>query len=133
MKKILLILILFIGFTLASCESEKNETDDDRVVEDRTSDDNKDNDDDRNDDDRNDNELIQITIEELAMYDGTEGNPAYIAVDGVIYDVSDSTRWSGGSHNGFTAGQDLSAQIKTISPHGLSVLDGIPIVGEIIE
>lgn len=47
----------------------------------------------------------------LANYDGREGRPAYIAIDGVVYDVSSSTRWRNGQHNGFQAGQDLSRQI----------------------
>jgi predicted heme/steroid binding protein len=59
--------------------------------------------------------------------------PAYIAVSGVIYDVSDSSRWSGGSHNGFTAGADLTDEIASISPHGTSVLDRLVIVGELME
>ena len=131
MKKILLIFTLLIGFTLAACESETPEIEDDKVVNDGTADDDSTNDDSTNDDTNGD--LIQLTIEELAMYDGTDGNAAYIAVDGVIYDVSNSSRWNNGTHNGFSAGQDLSEQIKNISPHGISVLDGIPVVGEIVE
>jgi predicted heme/steroid binding protein len=82
------------------------------------------------------NELVQglqLTIEELASYDGLEGRKAYIAVNGVIYDVSNSSRWPGGNHNGYQAGQDLTTQILGVSPHGIRVLDGIPIVGTIIE
>lgn len=38
---------------------------------------------------------LELTLEELAAYDGKDGNPAYIAVDGVIYDVTDVSleRW----------------------------------------
>ena len=66
-------------------------------------------------------ELI-LTLEELAQYNGENGNPAYIAVDGVIYDVTDAGPWRGGKHNGFSAGNDLTEEIKTISPHGISKL-----------
>jgi predicted heme/steroid binding protein len=76
---------------------------------------------------------LYLTTLELAEYNGQNGNPAYIAVAGVVYDVSDSSRWSGGSHNGFTAGQDLTDEIASISPHGTSVLDHLIIVGELIE
>ena len=76
---------------------------------------------------------IVLTLEELAEYNGTDGNPAYIAVDGIIYDVTDSAMWSGGEHNGFEAGKDLTEEIKNVSPHGISVLDRIPEVGKIEE
>lgn len=67
---------------------------------------------------------------ELAKYNGQDGNPAYVAVDGKVYDVSDVSVWKNGSHFGkFTAGQDLTEEIKALSPHGLSKLDSVPIVG----
>ncbi|MBN1778351.1 MAG: hypothetical protein JW811_09540 [Clostridiales bacterium] len=76
---------------------------------------------------------IIMTLAELSQYDGTNGNPAYIAVDGVIYDVSDVPQWRSGRHNGFTAGKDLTEEIKNISPHGVSKLTGLPIVGKLAE
>jgi hypothetical protein len=36
-----------------------------------------------------------FTLEELATYNGQNGQPAYIAVEGVVYDVSNSSRWKG--------------------------------------
>jgi predicted heme/steroid binding protein len=78
-------------------------------------------------------ELVSLTLAQLAEYDGQDGMPAYIAVSGVIYDVTDSSRWRGGEHNGYAAGQDLTTQIQSISPHGVSVLDGLPIIGELVE
>jgi predicted heme/steroid binding protein len=77
-------------------------------------------------------ELV-LTLDELAQYDGKNGNPAYIAVDGVIYDVTDVPQWKNGDHNGFTAGNDLTVQIKTISPHGVSKLKGLTVVGKLAE
>jgi len=50
----------------------------------------------------------EFTIEELQQYDGTNGKPAYIAVDGVVYDVSNEARWAGGRHFGVKAGTDGS-------------------------
>ena len=76
--------------------------------------------------------LLQLTLEELKQYDGQNGNPAYIAVDGVIYDVTNVPQWSGGKHNGYTAGQDLTDAIKNKSPHGVSKLQGGPVVGELV-
>lgn len=74
-----------------------------------------------------------LTLEELAQYDGKDGNPAYVAVDGIIYDVTDSARWDEGEHNGFEAGNDLTEGINDASPHGISVLSRMPVVGKIAE
>jgi len=78
-------------------------------------------------------ELIELTLEELAEFDGQDGRPAYIAVDGAIYDVTDSTRWRNGQHNGYNAGNDLTEEIKTISPHGVSKLKTVPMIGRLKE
>ena len=80
-----------------------------------------------------DKDVLQLTLEELSQYDGQNGNPAYIAVDGVIYDVSNVSFWAGGQHNGFTAGADLTDAIKNVSPHGVSKLSGLPVVGELTD
>ena len=76
---------------------------------------------------------LELTADELAQYDGKDGQPAYIAVDGVIYDVTNVPQWKNGDHNGFTAGKDLTEEIKTISPHGVSKLKGLPVVGKLID
>ena len=75
---------------------------------------------------------LELTLAELAMYNGLNGNRAYIAVSGIIYDVTDSPLWPNGNHNGYQAGQDLTNQILNVSPHGLSTLSGIPIVGVLV-
>ena len=74
-----------------------------------------------------------LTLEQLAQYNGKNGNPAYIAVDGIIYDVTNVPQWTNGDHNGFEAGNDLTEQIKTISPHGVSKLNGIQAVGKLAD
>jgi len=76
---------------------------------------------------------LSLTLEELATYDGSNGNPAYIAIDGVIYDVTNSKAWNEGKHNGYVAGKDLTVEMRDVSPHGFSKLDGISIVGKIKE
>lgn len=72
---------------------------------------------------------LEMTLEELAKYNGKDGQPAYIAVDGIIYDVSNSPKWKNGEHNGFSAGNDLTEQINNISPHGVKVLERLNKVG----
>lgn len=75
-----------------------------------------------------------FTLEELATYNGKDGQPAYVAVDGVVYDVTDVPQWANGEHySGLTAGQDLTEEITNQSPHGLSVLDGLPVVGTLVS
>jgi predicted heme/steroid binding protein len=74
---------------------------------------------------------LALTLEQLSSFDGTNGKPAYIAVDGVIYDVTNNAYWKNGAHNGYTAGKDLTAEIKEKSPHGLSVLEKVPVIGQI--
>lgn len=76
---------------------------------------------------------LELTLAELAKYNGKDGNPAYVAVDGIIYDVSASPAWKNGGHNGFEAGKDLTNEIKTISPHGVVKLDNVPEIGRIVE
>lgn len=76
-----------------------------------------------------DPELQVITLEELATFDGRDGRPAYVAVDGVVYDVGDVRQWANG-HQGLQPGADHSDAIGR-SPHGRSVLRRLPIVGRL--
>ena len=76
---------------------------------------------------------LELTLEELAEYDGKDGNPAYIAVDGVIYDVTDVSFWRGGEHNGlFPPARSYRCNQKS-STRSASSLRGVPVVGELVE
>ncbi|MFC6274496.1 cytochrome b5 domain-containing protein [Levilactobacillus tangyuanensis] len=66
---------------------------------------------------------------ELAKYNGQNGQPAYVAVDGSVYDVTGVAAWAGGKHHGNLAGQELTSVIDGQSPHGRKVLKGLPVVG----
>ena len=77
--------------------------------------------------------MLSLTLEELAQYNGQDGMPAYVAIDGVIYDMSAIAPWAGGKHNGHIAGTDLTEDLKTRSPHGVRVLELLPKVGTIKE
>lgn len=72
-----------------------------------------------------------FTAEELAKYNGQNGAPAYVAVDGNVYDVSNVATWRNGKHHGNLAGHDVSAAIRR-SLHMKKVLDGLPVVGKFI-
>ena len=79
-------------------------------------------------------EMRTFTLEELSQYNGKDGQPAYVAVDGVVYDVTNVEAWKDGEHKlGLTAGNELTEEITNQLPHGLKVLEGLPIVGEFVE
>ena len=78
-------------------------------------------------------EMRTFTLEELSQYTGKDDQPGYVAVDGVVYDVTNVETWKDGEHQmGLTAGNELSEEINS-SPHGKQVLEGLPIVGEFVE
>ena len=87
-----------------------------------------------NGDEFNNVEEIQprpFTLAELAEYDGKDGMPAYVAVNGIVYDVTNSNLWGDGKHFGSLAGRELT--INYSSCHvGRPRLDFFPIVGYII-
>ena len=76
-------------------------------------------------------ELKKFTLEELAKYDGKDGNPAYIAYKGKVYDVSESWLWDDGDHQGLhEAGKDLTEEIDD-APHDENSIMDMPLVGEL--
>ena len=73
----------------------------------------------------------EFTLSDLKKYNGQNGNPAYVAIDGVVYDVTHARGWRNGKHaGGVTAGKDLTKEIDS-SPHGKDVLSGLPVVGSL--
>ena len=61
------------------------------------------------------------TERELRQFDGTRGKPAYIAYDGIVYDVSASSLWRGGLHKDLHyAGTDLTRTLRK-APHSAEV------------
>jgi predicted heme/steroid binding protein len=111
MKKIsLFIFIVILSMTLLACSNENDSLDDKGS-------------------NSNQEELLNLTIEQVAAFDGKNGNLAYIVVQGVIYDVTE--QWVNGEHNGVFAGTDATDQIMS-APHGESVLADLEIVGNIV-
>ncbi len=78
---------------------------------------------------------INLTLDQLVEFDGKNGRPAYVAVDGIIYDLTESRLWRGGEHDPnhgeAQAGRDLSEVIRK-SPHGKKHLERFPVVGRIV-
>lgn len=78
---------------------------------------------------------IDLTLKELRYFDGKNGHPAYVAVNGVIYDLTESRLWRGGehdpSHGEAMAGRDLTELLEK-SPHGDKHLKDFPVVGRLV-
>ncbi len=53
--------------------------------------------------------MKEFNVDELAGYNGENGNPSYIAHDGKVFDVSGSKLWRKGFHmKRHHAGHDLT-------------------------
>jgi predicted heme/steroid binding protein len=112
-------LLLFCTLLLLSCSSDPSASDSkDSTVSDETT------------TGSSAEELKSFTREELAKYNGKDGNPAYIAVDGTVYDVTDVPQWKDGEHaDKYEAGKDVTKELNTQAPHSASKMDGVPVVG----
>lgn len=74
-----------------------------------------------------------MTLAELAEQDGRDGHRAYIAVNGTVYDVTDSPHWKNGLHPpDHQAGQDLTDELSK-APHVRAVIERFPVVSTLEE
>lgn len=73
------------------------------------------------------NEQKIFTKEELAKYDGKDGRPAYVAISGIIYDLSEI--FTDGLHFLHKAGLDLTEEFE--SEHPQELLSRFPVVGKL--
>lgn len=69
--------------------------------------------------------------QELAAYNGKNGMPAYVAVNGIVYDVTNNAAWGAATHFGLSAGNDLTAQFASCHS-GQPILQKLPQVGRMI-
>lgn len=75
--------------------------------------------------------MTEFTLDDLKQYDGRDGRRAYVAYEGVVYDVTDSSMWDGGDHVGaHEAGADLTAAHDD-APHDVHIVD-FPKVGTLV-
>ncbi|MGD8294822.1 MAG: cytochrome b5 domain-containing protein [Desulfobacterales bacterium] len=73
--------------------------------------------------------MKEFKADELAEYNGENGNPIYIAYDGKVYDVSESKLWRKGLHmKRHRAGHDLTNDLQA-APHEKDVIQRYPQVG----
>ncbi len=73
-----------------------------------------------------------FTLAELEQHDGKDGRPAYVGLDGKVYDLTESASWEEGEHvfcpDGF-AGRDLTDVMDDAPPDHREELERFPIVG----
>ena len=71
-----------------------------------------------------------ISREELKKNDGKDGKPAFVAINGEVYDLAASPLWKDGEHMGeHYAGGDLTEALRR-APHGTEKLEPYQKVGE---
>jgi len=73
--------------------------------------------------------MEEFDAEELAKFNGENGNPVYVAHAGKVYDVTESKLWRNGVHvKRHHAGHDLTTDLQA-APHTKDVLERYPQVG----
>ena len=74
-------------------------------------------------------DTVTISPADLAQATCEDGQECWIAVGGVVYDVSGTT-WSNGRHHGIQAGTDATQGFES-SPHGGATLENLPVIGSL--
>lgn len=74
----------------------------------------------------------KVTRQELEANNGKDGNPAWIAYQGKVYDVSESSFWLDGEHMSMhNAGKDLTEDLE-MAPHRDENFARVKYVGELV-
>ncbi|MBT2689541.1 cytochrome b5 [Bacillus sp. ISL-47] len=73
-----------------------------------------------------------FTIQELANYDGKNGRPAYVAVGGIVYDVTNNRAWAAATHFGLVSGKDYTQEFASCHTGQQSILATLPVVGRLV-
>lgn len=75
--------------------------------------------------------MNNYTRQQLALRNGQDREEIWVALDGKIYDVSESRLWKKGQHYEHWAGQDLTNELEE-APHTAKVFDKFEVVGQLI-
>lgn len=75
--------------------------------------------------------IKNFTTEELERYDGKEGRPAYIAVEGSVYDISSNiNEWTEGVNSTIIPGTDVTTHICR-NYGNTNVMKDVPVIGKL--
>lgn len=74
--------------------------------------------------------LPVITRAQLALRNGQDKPEIWVALRGLVYDVSSSRLWRNGKHYEHWAGQDLTDELKD-APHNENVFDKFKVIGRL--
>lgn len=75
---------------------------------------------------------VTFTSKDLSGFDGMNGNPAYVAINGIVYDVTDNAAWAAATHFGLRAGKDLTGEFASCHA-GQPVLSKLKVVGRLVD
>ena len=76
--------------------------------------------------------LQEYTESQLALRNGQDREEMWCAYKGIIYDLSDSRLWRGGTHYDHWAGQDLTEELSD-APHDEKVFTKFIPIGTLIN
>jgi predicted heme/steroid binding protein len=74
-----------------------------------------------------------FTRGQLAQFDGRNGRPAYVAVKGIVYDVTNNAAWSAASHFGLSAGKELTQEFASCHAGEQWILNTLTPVGRLVD
>lgn len=74
--------------------------------------------------------LPEFTKSQLALRNGQDKPQIWVALRGLIYDVTNSRLWRNGKHYEHWAGQDLTDELKD-APHTEKVFEKFVVVGRL--
>jgi predicted heme/steroid binding protein len=75
-------------------------------------------------------DLPVITRAQLALRNGQDKPEVWVALNGIVYDVTASRLWRSGKHYEHWAGQDLTDELKD-APHNANVFDKFRPIGKL--
>ena len=76
--------------------------------------------------------MKKYTRRELARFNGQDGEPVCVGLEGYVYDLTGSFTWKKGRHQArHTAGKDLTEPLLFEAPHGKEMVERFPVLGSL--
>jgi predicted heme/steroid binding protein len=75
--------------------------------------------------------LKEYTKNQLALRNGQDKDEIWVALNGLIYEVTASRLWRNGKHYEHWAGQDLTEELAD-APHNEAVFEKFKVIGKLI-